>query len=73
MGALIDQTRGYRVVLDVSNDAIQFIVFAHSMVEDSSCQKAFPVRPRIKLAFRAVAPFNHLMMVCKGTLGCRST
>ena len=33
MGGLIDQTRGYRIVLNVSNEAIQFIVVSHSMVE----------------------------------------
>jgi hypothetical protein len=46
----------------LDNDTVQLRFIAHTMVEDvedSSRQKASPVRPRITLAFRAAEPFNH--------------
>src|SRR5271155_3427671 len=35
--------------------------------KDSSCQKACPVRPRIRLACRAVEPFNHRIITGRET------
>ena len=62
-----------RVVLHIVSDAVQFRFVTHAMVEGFILRKASPVRPRIRLACRAVGPFNQRVIAGSEVLGSSST